>query len=129
MLKEIGVTAAQKGPKPARQKAKYHESDIRRLYVDEDKPIVEISRTLKLSAVTITSSLRSQGVRIKIGGMRTIVFPELRRLKIGEFLALPRVGSTKRHTYVRYYEMAKSAGIKVGVNVISGEKVRVTRKV
>lgn len=41
---------------------------------------------------------------------------------------LPRVGKSKRNTYVRYYVIAQKAGIRVSVRVVSDDKVRVTRK-
>ena len=128
ILQEAGVRAAQKGKKPQRERTTENDGAILRLYVDEDRPVREISKLLNLSVNAVSESLREHGVMIKRGGMRTIVFPELRNLNIGESLELPRVISNSKQTYVRYYEMAKSAGIKVSVRSIGEEKVRVTRK-
>jgi len=97
------------------------------LYVEEDKPIQEIAKILHLWAAPVSESLHEQGVTIKRGGQRSIVFPELREMKIGDSLNLPQVGGTKRNKYSRYYIMAKKAGIKVSVRVIDNGKVRVSR--
>lgn len=105
-----------------------HLDEIVRLYLDQGRPMREIARLVNLGGESVSEALLFAGVEVKRGGWRTIAFPKLRELAVGESLDLPSVGGTKRNKYARYYFMAKKAGIKVSVNVISDEKVRVTRK-
>ncbi|MDI1240803.1 MAG: hypothetical protein PSX80_02635 [bacterium] len=123
ILREAGVAVQRKHWKP-----RQHVEEIRRLYVEENKPITEIVGMLNVTPGLVSKTLRYLGIPIKRGGVRSIVYPELRQLKIGESLELPRVPGTRRHAYTRYYVMAKKAGIKVSVRVISNDKVRVSRK-
>ena len=113
-------------PRPS----KWHRyaDEIRRLYVEENLPMVKIAAMLSLGTAGVARALRAGGIKIKNGGERDIVYPELRKLKNGESIELPRVGGSERSTYTRYYMMAKTAGIKVSVRVIDDDYVRVTRK-
>ena len=128
ILQDVGIRAAQKGKRPDKRRTAKIDAKIRRLYVHEDKPITEIAEILHLPGKVVTESLRSQNITIKRGGTRTIAYPELRKIEIGESLVLPRVGNTRVNTYARYYIMAKVAGIRVSVRAIDADKMRVTRK-
>lgn len=123
ILKDAGVTVGKKA-----RKATGYESDILRLYVTEDNPVNEIAKLLSLSERALSELLRSNGVKIKRGGMRTIIHTELRLLELGESIELPMVGLKRRHTYLRFYSMARSASIRVSVRVIDESKVKVTLK-
>ena len=128
ILKDAGITAAQKAKKPAKRRTVEQDAEIRRLYVDEDIPIQEIAPLLGLPIATVSESLHAQNVSVKRGGMASVRHPKLRRLAVGEWLELPRRGGSERNTYVIYYTMAMKAGIRVSVRVISDDTVRVTRK-
>ena len=89
ILQDVGIRAAQKGKRPDKRRTAKIDAKIRRLYVHEDKPITEIAEILHLPGKVVTESLRSQNITIKRGGTRTIAYPELRKIEIGESLVLP----------------------------------------
>lgn len=103
-------------------------SELRRLYVDERKPISAIVTLMNVGPGAISNALKAIGVTVLRGGQRQILFPELRKLEVGQSLELPRIEAPDRRGYVRYYLMAKKAGIRVSIKRINGETVRVTRK-
>ena len=102
---------------------------VRRLYVEDNLPIIEIANKVNAAANTVSNVLKSLGVKILRGGSRQIKYPELWSLKVGESLDLPRIHSaTDKRAYVTYYSMAENAGIKVSLKTIDSDTIRVTRK-
>lgn len=58
-------------------------------------------------------------------GEMAIKYPQIRELKPGESIDLPRPQT--RNYYVLFYSMAKLAGIRVSLQTIDDKTVRVTR--
>jgi len=128
ILLDAGVPVSKKGRAGGRPR-NLDSEQVRRLYVEENRPISEIAGMFNAAGATVSNALKSLAVKVLRGGSRQIKHPELWRLKLGESLDLPRIHSdADKRAYVRYYVMARSAGIRVSLRTIDDKTIRVTRK-
>ena len=99
---------------------------LRDLYVRRQLPVTALAEILGVSESFVRSELLRHGFPLR-GARNThsIRHPELRELKIGESLDLP---AGRKDRYVRFYQQAAKAGIRVSVRTVDEGTVRVTRK-
>lgn len=125
ILRERNVNG---GPKRYRNNPKTVDAELlRKLYVDQGMSASLIAQSLGVGYYTVTGWLDKYGIPVRKPGEANIIFPQLRELKIGESMDVPRIQTTNKKTWTRYYHMAKSAGIRVSLKTIDERTLRLKR--
>lgn len=120
-LKQAGVEMRPPG-QPA---AKITRQDLYRLYVEEKKPVYLIAKELRIYTARVYELLDEFNIKRRTKRVRPVKYPQLRELKIGEYIDLPHPPGKQPHG--SFYSMAEIAGIRVSCKTLSEETMRVTR--
>ncbi len=96
------------------------------LYVNQKLSPAKIGEKFGLTNSAIRQYLIKNNVPIRGRGESFIKYPQIREMKPGESIELPR-SKTKKNPFVDYYMMAKKAGIRVSMQTIDEETLRLTR--
>lgn len=120
-LKQSGVQMRPSG-KPA---AKIKRRELYRLYITEQRPDYAIAKELRTSTGRVNELLDAFKINRRTKRVRRMKYPQLRELKIGESIDLPRPVWKRPQT--SFYSMANTIGIRVSCRTIDAETMRVTR--
>lgn len=120
-LKQAGVEMRPPG-QPA---AKITRQDLYRVYVEEKKPVYVIAKELRIYTARVYELLDDFNIKRRTKRVHPVKYPQLRELKIGEYVDLPRPPEKQPHG--SFYSMAKIAGIRVSCKAVDEARMRVTR--
>lgn len=120
-LKRAGVAFRGKAP----DRLQIDKTKLKRLYVKQKLTIGEIAAELKLTRAIVSREIDRHGIAKRHPSNWHVKYPELRKLKIGKSIELPRPNGVR--TYSTFHEMALRANIRVSVHIIDEQSVRVTR--
>lgn len=109
-----------RGPRPP----EIDKVTLERLYVTERLSAREIGERLGIPAESVRLCMKKHSIPSRPKGGKPL-FPELWNLKIGESVILPKGPQKKPH--LRFYQMAKNAGIRVSTRSVDAHHLRVTR--
>lgn len=98
---------------------------LRRLYLTEKRPLRHIAAELGITTNTIYDHLERHGIPRRSERAHPVKYPELRRLKVGEYIDLPRPNWKRPQT--SFYTMAEIIGIRVSCRTIDEKTMRVKR--
>lgn len=110
---------------PGQPAAKITRQDLYRLYVEEKKPVYVIVKELRTHTVRVYELLDEFNIKRRTKRVRPVKYPQLRELKIGEYVDLPRPPGKQPHG--SFYSMAEIAGIRVSCKAVDEATMRVTR--
>lgn len=109
-----------RGPRPPQ----IDKETLERLYITERLCAREIGERLSIPAESVRLCMKKHGIPARPKGGKPL-FPELWNLTIGESVILPK--GPQKKPQLRFYQMAKNAGIRVSTKSIDGFRIRVTR--
>lgn len=120
-LKQAGVEMRPPG-QPA---AKITRQDLYRVYVEGKKPVYLIAKELRTYTVRVYELLHEFNIGRRSKRVYPFKYPQLRELKIGEYVDLPRPPGKQPHG--SFYSLAKITGIRVSCKAVDEGSMRVTR--
>ena len=97
-----------------------------RLHHDEGLPVYKIAAKLQSAHKTVLKEMERHGVKVRSIRLSVRRYPELNGLAIGQSVEVPRRNLKKPH--VTYYSAASLRGIRVSVQIIGTDLLRITRK-
>ncbi|MBX3266435.1 MAG: hypothetical protein KF831_06980 [Acidobacteria bacterium] len=98
---------------------------LRRLYLTEKRPLRQIAAELGITTNTIYDHLERHGIPRRSDRAHPVKYPELRKLKVGEHIDLPRPDWKRPQT--SFYTMAEIIGFRVSCRTINEKTMRVKR--
>lgn len=101
---------------PGQPAAKITRQDLYRVYVEEKKPVYVIAKELRIYTARVYELLDEFNIKRRTKRVRPVKYPQLRELKIGEYIDLPRPPGKQPHG--SFYSMAKIAGIRVSCKAV-----------
>lgn len=132
VAKEAGVPAVRRDHKYRPPLKRFGKKLLKDLYLWQGLSIIKIAEKLKTADRTVKRELERHGL---LHSRRhefhpNVQCPEIRRLKVGESVQLPRTWAVNgtETSRSRYYGMARFARIRVSVRTLDEKSVLVTRK-
>src|SRR5688572_11621897 len=119
-LKTAGVVTRSKEQKPP----VCEKSLLERLYTYDQLTVIEVAEKLNTTDSVIRRAMKIYGIERRRPG--TVKFPQLRKLKIGESVDLPKL-LTRPRPHTQFYQMAAKIGIRVSTRSINEKTFRITR--
>ena len=95
------------------------------LYVTKQMTPAKIGKKLGRGKENIRQYLLKHKVPMRGRGESFVKYPQIQEMKPGESIELPK--PARKNPYTDYYLMAKKAGIRVSMQTIDSETLRLTR--
>lgn len=121
-LKNAGVPIRPNAKKPPI----YGKDLLERLYVFEGLTVAQVAERLNTTSSVIIREMDVFGIERRKPDAWMVKFPELRKLKVGESIDLPKL-TTRLRPHTQFYQMATTIGIRVSTRSIDEKTFRVTR--
>ncbi len=122
-LKSAGIPAR---PAGGRKPRKFEKALLEKLYVSDRLTVKQIADRLDSKPGKILYAMNEYGIERRKPETWSTKYPQLRELKVGQSVDMPRKANWIKPA-VQYYGMAKKAGIRVSTRTIDPETMRVTR--
>ena len=121
-LKSADISARERSVRKPRN---YEKALLEKLYVSDRLTVNQIAERLNSTRGKILYAMNEFGIERRWSAGKA-KYPQLRELKVGESLDLPRKANLDK-PHLQYYQMAKKAGIRVSTRSIDPETMRITR--
>jgi transposase-like protein len=123
-LKRAGISTRPAAHSLVPKAPRFERSVLEKLYIDEGLTVEKVAERLRTTPGRILQAMYRHGIKRRRPGA-SAKYPEIRKLKVGESVNLPKGAWQKPNT--EFYSMAKVAGIRVSTRTIDAETMRVTR--
>ena len=98
---------------------------LKKLYLRNKLSVVKIAALFNVSSDTIRKELERHKIQMLDPSTRNVKYPQLRELKIGESIELPRPPGS--NPWMPFHRMAAKTNIRVSTKTIDRHTIRVTR--
>ena len=98
---------------------------LKKLYLRDKLSVVKIAALFNVCSDTIRKELERHKIGILDPSMRNVKYPQLRELKIGESIELPRPPGS--NPWIPFHRKAAKTNIRVSTKTIDRHTTRVTR--
>lgn len=103
----------------------FDKKTLKKLYLRDKLSVVKIAALFNVCSETIRKELERHKIGILAPSTRNVKYPQLRELKIGESIELPRPPGP--YPWLPFHKMASQAKIRVSTKTIDQHTTRITR--
>lgn len=103
----------------------FDKKTLKKLYLRDKLSVVKIAALFNVCSDTIRKEFERHDIGILDPSMRSVRYPQLRELKIGESIELPRPPGS--NPWMPFHRMAAKTNIRVSTKTINQHTTRVTR--